>query len=78
MIINFYKRSVAKDFKQILQGERQQIKYQLDTEVSKKSVPGKKLKGQYEGLFSLLVGNYRAVYTFIRDGVLVLRIAHKK
>ena len=39
---------------------------------------GKRLAGEFEGLWRLRVGDYRVIYTFIPEGILVLRIAHRK
>lgn len=74
----FYKSSVSKDFKRIDHNQRLIIKNQIEKELSERSRMGKKLKGQYEGLLSLRVGDYRVIYTLIPDGILVLRVKHRK
>ena len=40
---------------------------------------GKELTGNYKGLLSYRIGNYRIIYTVLRDKtVLILRIGHRK
>ncbi|MBU2496102.1 MAG: type II toxin-antitoxin system RelE/ParE family toxin, partial [Candidatus Omnitrophica bacterium] len=39
---------------------------------------GEPLKGDLAGLFKLRVFNYRVVYAKTKEGVLVLRIRHRK
>ena len=73
-----FKASVKRDLKKV---DKQLVAKILD-EIEKKIVPdpdiGKKLSGEFEGLLSYRIGNYRIIYTIIRDSVLVLRIGHRK
>lgn len=39
---------------------------------------GEPLKGKYKGLFKLRVGDYRVVYAKTKNGVLILRVRHRK
>ena len=39
---------------------------------------GKPLKGTYKGLNSYRIGDYRIIYTVIKDIVLILKIGHRK
>ena len=39
---------------------------------------GAVLAGEFRGLFRLRIGAYRAIYSRIKGGVLILRIAHRK
>jgi len=75
-----YKSSVEKDLKKI---DKQQVKRIFDKIESDLSVnPGKdkKLTGEYKGLFSYTVGDYRIIYSLISDKetILILRISHRK
>jgi len=36
------------------------------------------LRGEFAGLFKLRIGDYRVIYAKTPDGVLVLRIGHRK
>ena len=72
-----YKDSVYKDFKKI-DHNRFRVMDTLEHELSKDPKAGKPLKGNYNGLYSLRVGDYRVIYAIITDGVLVLKVAHRK
>ena len=74
----FYKQSVAKDFNKIDHKIRTRIKHKIEKELSKNAHKGIPLKGRYKGLLRYRVGDYRVIYTIKRDGVLILRIAHRK
>ena len=73
-----YKSSVRKDLKRIDPHRQKKILDEIEEELSKDPVAGKRLTGEYDGLFSYRVGDYRAVYTLIPEGVLILRISHRK
>ncbi len=74
----FYKRSVNKDLKRIDLPLRLRIMSRLETELSGDITKGKKLKGEFKEFYSLRVGKYRVIYAMIPDGVLVVRISHRK
>ncbi len=74
----FYKSSVERDFKKIDPQHRTKLTTQIREELSKDSDKGKKLKGEFQSLRALRIGDYRVVYILIPDGVLILRIAHRK
>lgn len=73
-----YKKSVSKDIKRIGHHSRLRIMSQIETELSENPTCGKRLKGEYEGLSSFRIGDYRVIYTLIRDGILILSIRHRK
>ena len=74
-----FKKSVAKDLKQI---SKDQVKRRLDkieTELS--SIPGQfpELKGKFAGLRKYRVGDYRIIFAIIgNDTVLITRIKYRK
>lgn len=73
-----FKSSVKKDLKKIAEID---IKRNIETivsELAENPNTGKKLKGEFSGLFSFRTGDYRVIYTALKDGVLVLRIGHRK
>ena len=73
-----YKKSVARDLKNIDRAEAKKVVDRLERELGKDPDAGEQLKGKFAGLSRLRVGDYRAVYTRTRDGVLILLIAHRK
>ncbi len=73
-----YKSSVFSDLKNI---DKPTAKRILDT-IEKKLAddPGKgiPLDGKFKGLFKYRIGSYRVIYSRIGEGILVLRIGHRK
>jgi mRNA interferase RelE/StbE len=74
----FYKSSVERDLKKIDPQHRIKLAAQIREELSKNPDKGKKLKGEFQDMRALRIGDYRVVYILIPDGVLILRIAHRK
>lgn len=74
----FYKSSVKKDLKHIGHHQRFKIMDQIEGDLSKNPACGKRLSGEYSELCRLRVGDYRVIYSLIRDGVLILKIEHRK
>ncbi|MCS7151129.1 MAG: type II toxin-antitoxin system RelE/ParE family toxin [Endomicrobia bacterium] len=50
----------------------------IEKELRTNPYSGKKLVGIYKEMYSLRIGDYRVVYTFYKDGILILRIAHRR
>ncbi|MDD5687283.1 MAG: type II toxin-antitoxin system RelE/ParE family toxin [Elusimicrobia bacterium] len=73
-----YKKSVAKDYKNIDHFQRIKIAKQIEEELTKNPMCGKRLTGDFAGLYSLRIGDYRIIYTLGQNVVLILRIAHRK
>ena len=73
-----YKASVEKDLRRVDKQTASRLLKKLEAELSKDPSRGEQLKGEFEGLFKYRIGDYRAVYTRTADGVVVLRIAHRK
>ncbi len=73
-----YKSSVFNDLKNI---DKPTAKRILDT-IEKKLAcdPGKgiPLEGKFKGLFKYRIGSYRVIYSKIGEGILVLRVGHRK
>lgn len=74
----FYKGSVKKDLKRIDHHQRFKIMDRIESDLSKNPTCGKRLTGEYSELYSLRVGDYRVIYNLIRDGILILKIQHRK
>ncbi|MBN2078334.1 MAG: type II toxin-antitoxin system RelE/ParE family toxin [Spirochaetes bacterium] len=73
-----YKASVEKDLRKIPRADAKRIMGRIDTDLT--SAPGKdkQLSGNFKGLYSYRVGDYRVVYSLHGEVILVLRIAHRK
>jgi len=72
-----YKSSVARDLKQIEPADRGRILDQIRGTLGANPRAGEQLRGEFEGLHKLRVGDYRVVYAIVGDDVLVLRIRHR-
>ena len=73
-----FKASVKKDLRNI---DKKEIKKIIDAIVGKLAEnpkAGKRLTGDFSGLFSYRTGDYRIVYAALKDTILVLRIGHRK
>ena len=73
-----YKLSVKKDLRKIDKKELPGILNEIENMLKGDPLKGKELKGEFAGLFSYRIGNYRAVHTILGSTVLVLRISHRK
>ena len=69
-----YKKSVLKDLKRIGMPKIERIILNLEKALKENPHEGIPLKGEFEGLFRLKIGNYRIIYAKTREGVLILRI----
>lgn len=79
MAFNFqYKRSVAKDLKNLDKADARRVLDKLERELKKNPDAGEQLKGKFSGLLRLRVGDYRVVYTKTKDGVLILLVSHRR
>lgn len=75
--VNF-KASVRKDLKGIDTATVVQILDSIEKDLSIHPGKDKALKGQFEGLYSYRVGDWRVLYAIIHGTILVVRIAHRK
>jgi mRNA interferase RelE/StbE len=73
-----YKESVFRDLKRIGMPEAKRIINKLEKILREDPGKGERLKGKFQGLLKLKVGDYRVIYTKTREGVLILRIGHRK
>lgn len=73
-----YKSSVAKDLKKIDKTQCGKLISRIEIDLSNDPEKGKPLRGEYKGLFSYRVGDYRVIYTVAKDSILILKIAHRK
>jgi addiction module RelE/StbE family toxin len=73
-----YKKSVARDLKNLDKAAAKRVIDKLERVLKKDPDAGEQLKGKFAGLSRLRVGDYRVIYARTRDGALVLMIAHRK
>ena len=73
-----YKASVKKDLRRIDKKEAIKILDIIEFELADKPGNGIMLTGEYSGLYSFRVGNYRIVYALLKESILILRIGHRK
>jgi mRNA interferase RelE/StbE len=73
-----YKASVKKDLKNLDKPASMRILEAIETDLAEHPGKDKALKGQFEGLFSYRVGDWRVIYSLVGETILVLRIAHRK
>lgn len=58
-----YKKSVFRDLKTIGKPEAGEIISRLEEILKENTYKGLPLKGKFEGLFRIRIGNYRVIYT---------------
>ena len=73
-----YKASVARDLRKIGMPAAKRIMDKLEEELGKDPNRGIPLRGEFAGLFKLRIGDYRVIFAKTNEGVLVLRIGHRK
>ena len=73
-----YKASVERDLRKLGKPAAGRVMDRLEQVLSMDPDRGMPLKGEYAVLFKLRVGDYRVIHAKTRDGVLVLRIGHRK
>ena len=74
----FFYTSAEKDLKKIDRQYRKKIALEIINTLSSNPYAGKKLQGQYFGLYRLRVGNYRVRYSIFKNGIAILRIGHRQ
>ena len=73
-----FKESVEKDLKKIKKGDIIRIKNKLHNDLLKNPGKNKQLKGAFTGIYSYRVGNYRILYTILKEKILILQIGDRK
>ena len=73
-----YKASVAGDLKKIDKTQARRLLTKLEATLGKSPRAGEPLKREFHGLFKYRIGDYRVIYANTPEGILVLRIAHRK
>ena len=73
-----YKVSVEKDLKKLDKPTAARLLRKLEHALSVNPNAGEPLAGEFRGLCKYRVGDYRVIYAKIPEGVLVLRIGHRR
>lgn len=73
-----FKTSVFKDLKKIDKSEAKQILDKIEKELSETPDSYPMLTGKFSGLRRYRIGDYRVIFSIIKDTVLILRIGHRK
>ena len=73
-----YKASVERDLKRLDKPTARRILEKIERTLTETPDIGEPLRGELSGAYKLRVGDYRVIYMKIPDGVLVLRIGHRK
>ena len=73
-----YKASVAGDLKRLDKPVARRLTEKLERALSSNADIGIALTGEFRGLFKYRIGDYRIIYAKTPEGVLVLRIGHRK
>ncbi len=73
-----YKASVARDLRRIDKKEAARILQRLERQLGAGGKDGERLRGEFQGLWRLRIGDYRIIYVRTDEGFLVLRIAHRR
>ena len=72
-----YKSSVTHDLKHLDKRIAKRILSEVEDVLSREPYRGERLHGEFAGLYKLRVGDYRVVYTIIKDAVLIPRLGHR-
>lgn len=72
-----YKSSIAHDLKKLSPKDKQRILRQIEEVLRRDTRSGEPLRGEFDGLFKLRVGDYRVVYAIMGADALVLRIRQR-
>lgn len=73
-----YKASVKRDLKKIDKREIKKILDLIEASLINDPFNGKQLKGEYKGLYSYRIADYRVIYSTLGSTILILRIRHRK
>ena len=73
-----YKSSVEHDLKKLDKPAVSRLLFKMEKALSADPNAGEPLHGEFHGLFKYRMGDYRVIYAKTPNGVLVLRIRHRK
>jgi mRNA interferase RelE/StbE len=73
-----YKASVARDLRRLGRAEELRVLARIERALLSGGREGMALRGEFQGLYRLRVGDYRVIYARTDEGYLVLRIGHRR
>lgn len=73
-----YKRSVTKDLRRLDKSQARRVLEQIERDLSTHPERNPALKGEFEGLRKMRMGDYRVIYAILGSDVLILRIGHRR
>ena len=73
-----YKRSVEKDLSRLDKREARRVLGRIEKELSSHPDRYPTLKGEFEGLRKMRMGDYRVIYAILGNDVLILRIGNRR
>jgi mRNA interferase RelE/StbE len=73
-----YKRSVERDLVRIVKREARRVLDKIEKELSTHPDRYPTLKGEFQGLRKMRMGDYRIIYAILEDNVLILRIGNRR
>ena len=73
-----YKKSVQRDLKKLSKEDVGRVLDRMEEALLTKPESNPVLKGRFAGLRKFRVGDYRVIYAFLGDDVLILRIGHRR
>lgn len=73
-----YKASVARDLRRLGRAEALRVQARIEQALLSGGREGGALRGEFQGLYRLRVGDYRVIYARTDEGYLVLRIGHRR
>jgi mRNA interferase RelE/StbE len=72
-----YKSSVGKDLKHIDSKSKERLLAEVRNVLANNPRSGEPLRGEFQGLLEIRVGDYRIIYALVGEDVLILRIRHR-
>ena len=73
-----FKKSVARDLRKIDKEQANRILKKIEAELPTKAEILPMLTGKFSGLRKFRVGDFRVIFSIIRNTALILRIMHRK
>jgi mRNA interferase RelE/StbE len=73
-----FKKSVFRDLKKFSKDKADNILKKIEKDLSEKADTYPVLTGKFAGLRKYRSGDYRVIYTIIKDSVIILRIRHRR
>ena len=73
-----YKRSVEKDLSRLDKREARRVLDKIEKELSTHPDRYPTLKGEFEGLRKMRMGDYRVIYAILGNDILILRIGNRR